>query len=198
MYSHLANTGMLNSGEVGFEQGLQGAADSLDRYNQLTSLQNTLAGDISTNTNNQQTLLDAVTNAVQKAQASGTMPGPTKVTVGKTPASPNPPGGPYHGSSLAPGTYFNAAGSGVPNYQPTRIGSLATGVTYQNTTGAGLPSYKPVQATAAPTPTLPPTMYASGDTRLGFNTPYFNAAGSGVPNYQTVTGTPLAGNVSYG
>jgi hypothetical protein len=144
LYSHLAATGLLHSGEVGFEQGLEGARDSLARFNALTSVQNQLQQGITANVNTQQTLRDAVTNAINKAQATGNLPGPTNVTVGSVPGVAAPHLGGATG--LAPGTYFNAAGSGTPNYQLAPSGSLKPN-TYFNAAGAGAPNYQATTGT---------------------------------------------------
>ena len=141
MYTHLANTGLLHSGEVGFEQGLNAASDSLSRYKALTSLQDTLSTGITTDVNAKQTLQDKLDQAIYNAKVSGNMPGPTHVTVGSVP----PTAAPHLGGStgLAPGTYTNMS-AGLPNYQPTPgYGSSLGPGTYTNVS-AGLPSYKPV------------------------------------------------------
>ena len=158
MYSHLAATGGLQSGELGFEQGLNSASDSLARYRALTNLTNTLSGDVSTQINTKQNLQDTLTNAINQAKVSGNMPGPTNVTVGNVPAAPHANLGGSTG--LAPGTYTNTS-AGLPNYQLTPMGSLSPG-TYYNAS-AGAPSYKPV----------PVNPFPGG----------YNATGASLPHY---------------
>jgi hypothetical protein len=174
MYTHLATLGGGQpSGELGFEKGLQSAADSLARYQGYQKEMQPLQDAITKNANTQQGLRDAVTNAVTAAKANGNLPGPTHVTVGSVPGAAAPHLGGSTG--LAPGTYTNAAGSGTPNYQLTPKSSLAPG-TYQNAAGGGLPSYKPINFGGS---SLAPGSYS-------------NLAGAAAPNYG-----PPVGNMSY-
>ncbi len=92
MLTHLTSTGLLHSGEVGFETGLNNQAASLARFNAAQKIQNQLGTANQQNLATHQTLNDAVTNAITSAQPSGPLPGPQLNNFGviKPTAAPHP------------------------------------------------------------------------------------------------------------
>jgi hypothetical protein len=166
MYSRLAAHGLMDSGEVGFETGLNNQANALDTFNKLSALQGDIQANVVKNTNTQQNLSNAYQSAVYKATPQGAIPLPG--TGGSpTVAAPHNTSG---ATGLAPGAYQNTTGAGLPNYHLANMGSLAPG-TYQNAAGGSMPNYVPASTvTAAPAPSAP-------------GAPSYNATGAGAPNY---------------